>query len=386
VFTPKFFPDKLTLARDDTGLAYCGSETAFPYNAITSPVPHGHRGHRASSSPEEIAGPGGFIYTDVLMKTAEAGGVKVVYKARGKRLVMEGGRVVGIEVMVDGQPKAVHARKGVVLACGGFQFNRALLSLYAPLYLQCTSPLGQPNEDGDGLLLGMAAGGDTVNLDRCSPWRFVYPPGEMCKGIYVDAHGRRFVAEDLYGGNTCDAIVRAAGGTGYFIIDQAVFDEIDGIYKSGKLFAGSRGPNIAAMETAAKGRTLQELATALKMPPAGLSATFATYNRNAAMGYDADFHKGEHYLQPLDKPPYYAYDHSPSNSSAFMTLGGLKIDRNARVRNIHDQPIPGLYAAGRTASGIMGWYYNSGTSMGDCLFFGRAAGRHAAGLGKGTKT
>jgi 3-oxo-5alpha-steroid 4-dehydrogenase len=136
------------------------------------------------------------------------------------------------------------------------------------------------------------------------------------------------------------------------------------------------------MEPAAKGRTLEELAAALKMPEKNLTRTFATYNRNAAMGEDVEFRKGAHYLQPLDKPPYYAYDHSPSNSSGFMTLGGLKIDRHARVQSIHGQTIPGLYAAGRTASGIMGWYYNSGTSMGDCLFFGRTAGRHAAGLGK----
>jgi 3-oxo-5alpha-steroid 4-dehydrogenase len=382
VFSSKAFLEKVGSARDDTGLYYAGSETAFPYNELTEPTPHGHRGHRKTSTPEEIAGPAGFIYTDVLMKTAEAGGAKVVYKARGKRLVMDGDRVVGIEVMVDGAPKAVHARNGVVLACGGFQFNKALLSLYAPLYLQCTSPLGQPNEDGDGLLLGMGAGAQTVNLDRVSPWRFIYPPGEMCKGMYVDAHGRRFVAEDLYGGNCTDAMVRAAGGTAYFIIDQAVFDEVDAIYKSGKLFAGSRAPNIAAMEPTAKGRTLQELATALKVPPAALTATFATYNRNAARGDDTEFHKQAHYLQPLDKPPYYAYDHSPRNSSSFMTLGGLKTDRYARVQNHHGRPIPGLYAAGRTAAGIMGWFYNSGTSMGDCLFFGRTAGRHAAGASK----
>src|SRR4029077_20784640 len=116
----------------------------------------------------------------------------VFYKARGKRLVMDGSTVVGVEVKIDGTMKSVRGAHGGVLSCGGFQFNRALLSLYAPLYLQCTAPLGQPNEDGDGLLLGMAAGGQTVNLDRCSPWRFIYPPGEMCKGIYVDARGRRF--------------------------------------------------------------------------------------------------------------------------------------------------------------------------------------------------
>jgi 3-oxo-5alpha-steroid 4-dehydrogenase len=191
------------------------------------------------------------------------------------------------------------------------------------------------------------------------------------------------VAEDLYGGNCTDAMIRAANGTAYFILDQTIWDEIDGIYKSGKLFGGSRGPNIAAMEPAAKGRSLQELADALKIPAAGLTATINAYNRNAAMGQDVDFHKDHHYLQPLDKAPYYAYDHSPSKSSSFMTLGGLKIDRYARVQNAQGRPMPGLYAAGRTASGIMGWYYNSGTSMGDCLFFGRTAGRHAASTGKG---
>jgi 3-oxo-5alpha-steroid 4-dehydrogenase len=156
--------------------------------------------------------------------------------------------------------------------------------------------------------------------------------------------------------------VRAAGGTAYFVIDQAVFDEVDAIYKSGKLSAGSRGPNIGAVEPAAKGRTLQELAAALKLPAATVSAT---YNRNAAMGEDVEFHKGADYLQALDKPPYYAYEPSVSDSSSVMTLGGLKTE---------------------TVSGIMGWSYNSGISMGDCLFFGRTAGGHAADAGKSGKS
>ena len=115
------------------------------------------------------------------------------------------------------------------------------------------------------------------------------------------------------------------------------------------------------------------------MPPASLSHTLAVYNEHAARGEDPWFHKERCWLAPLVHPPYAALDlrvgHGPY--SAF-TLGGLWTRPSGEVLDADGEPVPGLYAAGRTASGIPAQGYNSGLSLGDCTWSGRLAGRSAA--------
>ena len=103
-----------------------------------------------------------------------------------------------------------------------------------------------------------------------------------------------------------------------------------------------------------------------------------TYEEHAAKGDDPLFRKGADWLSPIAKPPFGVIDLSTENFvySGF-TLGGLWIDPHGRVQTGAGEPIPGLYAAGRTTSGVAKQGYSSGMSLGDGSFFGRAAGRHA---------
>jgi 3-oxo-5alpha-steroid 4-dehydrogenase len=114
-------------------------------------------------------------------------------------------------------------------------------------------------------------------------------------------------------------------------------------------------------------------------PTGVLQQTVRFYNEHAEKGEDPLFHKGANYLTPIAKAPFGALDLSTENLtySAF-TLGGLWIDADGRALSASGAPIPGLYAAGRTTSGIAKQGYSSGMSLGDGSFFGRAAGRHAA--------
>jgi 3-oxo-5alpha-steroid 4-dehydrogenase len=111
------------------------------------------------------------------------------------------------------------------------------------------------------------------------------------------------------------------------------------------------------------------------MPEGSLSHTLAVYNEHAARGEDPYFRKESVWLQALDKPPYAALDlrfgHSPYS---IFTLGGLRTQTTGEVVDADGNVVPGLYAAGRTASGIPAQGYNSGLSLGDCTFTGRLAG------------
>jgi len=106
-------------------------------------------------------------------------------------------------------------------------------------------------------------------------------------------------------------------------------------------------------------------------------ATVGYYNHHAGSGADPLFHKAPRWLRPLE-PPLGAIE---LGDSAFMsfTLGGLHTDTHGRVLDLGGDPIPGLYGAGRSTSGIPGWGYCSGMSLGDGTFFGRRAGLHLAG-------
>ena len=106
-----------------------------------------------------------------------------------------------------------------------------------------------------------------------------------------------------------------------------------------------------------------------------LEATVGLYNRHAARGEDPLFHKDARWLHPL-QAPFGAYRIGGLTSG--FTLGGLRTTVNAEVLHVGGGPIPGLYAAGRTSSGIPAWGYASGASLGDAAFFGRKAGRAAA--------
>jgi predicted oxidoreductase len=118
------------------------------------------------------------------------------------------------------------------------------------------------------------------------------------------------------------------------------------------------------------------------VPQGALIETVARYNADAASGDDTELHKRPEWLKPLDKPPYAAFDLSFSSSVyAYIALGGLRTSVDAQVLNAQNEPIPGLYAAGACAAHLpmSGAEYASGLSLGPGSYFGRRAGRHAAG-------
>jgi succinate dehydrogenase/fumarate reductase flavoprotein subunit len=197
----------------------------------------------------------------------------------------------------------------------------------------------------------------SISLPVTQPWG-------LKRGVLIDTQGQRFVNEDAYYGRLGEVALLHRGGRAWLVVDDAVFEQ----------------PSYQGHPVAAVGETPEELERELGLPDGSLAATLALYNRHASEGRDPLFHKTGRYVAPLVTPPFGAFDCTTDNSIyAVFTLGGLHTDPDGRVLDVAGDPIPGLYAAGRATSGISVGGYSSGLSLGDGTFFGRRAGRCAAG-------
>jgi 3-oxo-5alpha-steroid 4-dehydrogenase len=294
----------------------------------------------------------------------EASAARVEANHRVRALVVEpSGEVVGVVAEHFGERRAVRARRGVVLTTGGFIHNDAMLEDHAPLARRCNVRVGAEGDDGSGIHLGIAVGAATKHMDAVSISLPATPPWSLKRGILVDARGQRFVNEDAYYGRLGELALLQRGGRAWLIVDDEVFCK----------------PTYER-EVAAAAETPSELERELGLPEGSLEATLGLYNRHAESGRDPVFEKDARYVVPLVKPPFGAFDCTTENSLyAAFTLGGLDTDAFGRVRDTEAEPIPGLFAAGRATSGISVGGYSSGLSLGDGTFFGRRAGRAAAG-------
>jgi 3-oxo-5alpha-steroid 4-dehydrogenase len=213
--------------------------------------------------------------------------------------------------------------------------------------------------------MGALAGGEAVNMGEGLLLNSWYPPSSHLMGILVDAQGQRFVNEDAAIGRTSDAIVARAGARAWLVVDDAIY---------GRTQARHR---LAAVE-----ESFEALEAALGIPEGALVRTIQAYNRDAAAGRDPLFHKARRWLRPLQAPPYAALDTSPARSIwGGFTLGGLRSRATGEVLDAGGREVAGLYVAGRNAAGLCreGRTYASGLSIGEATFFGRLAGRRAAG-------
>jgi 3-oxo-5alpha-steroid 4-dehydrogenase len=279
-----------------------------------------------------------------------------------------------------GQVRRLRVTQGVILSAGGFVFNRELLGELAPDYLS-PLPLGEEC-NGSGIGLGVSVGGSTAHMERISAWRFFSPPVDMLKGMVVDKTGKRICNEDLYGATTADKVMATEGKSAYLIMNQTLLDQCKRGARPGKLPWHAWLPARLFLHASAKrGATPSQLAQACGFESDSLQFSLDNYNAGVRTGMD-EFGKATKYLQPLEEGPFYAIDISISNTRVpcfAITLGGLRVNEiTGEVLNDSDQPIEGLYAAGRNAVGICSHSYLSGLSLADCVFSGRRAGAHAA--------
>ncbi|MBW2423680.1 MAG: FAD-dependent oxidoreductase [Deltaproteobacteria bacterium] len=356
-FKASFVPTtEATNPPDEDGLTYTGSEPAWPFCEAARPAPRGHNVRHAGDS--------GFVLMRVLLESVEREGVEVRTQTRIERLAIgDGGRVVGVGARRGGQEEWIGARRGVVLATGGFGFNREMLARHAPTLLDC-HPVGLESEDGLGIRLGMAAGGEALRMGAASVMVPFSKPRSLVRGILVNGRGERFINEDVYQAVHGDVFLNRQEGVVHLILDDTTFSE----------------PQLPFPLAAEEG-TPEALEAALGLPPRSLVETLRRWNEGAERGEDPLFRKGAEWITPLQTPPFRALDLGlGAFPYPFFTLGGLRTDLSGRVQTPEGETIEGLYAAGRATSGMPAQGYNSGMSLADCTFFGRRAGRSAAAV------
>ncbi len=355
-FKPVFYHGCSGEPPTDDGLVWSGSEQCHPYCDIARPAPRGH-----VPMMKHQTGP---LLMRTLVAAVDASAAEVAANHRVQALVVASdGSVAGVIADHFGERLTLRARRGVVLTTGGFVHNDTMLEDHAPLAKRCNVRVGAEGDDGSGIRLGMAVGAATKHMDAVSISLPATDPWGLKRGVLVDARGQRFINEDAYYGSLGERALLHHDGRAWLIVDDAVFEK----------------PTYER-PVAAVGETPEELERELGLPEGSLSSTLALYNRHAEKGHDPVFAKHERYVTPLVKPPFGAFDCTTERSIyAAFTLGGLDTDTEGRVRDTDGDPIDGLFAAGRATSGVSVGGYSSGLSLGDGTFFGRRAGRIAAG-------
>ena len=337
-----------------------------------------------------------------LLKSALDAGVQLRASTAVKELTREDGRVMGAILRNGSEAMRVTARKGVVLACGGFpqdaERKRRLFRHQAHF-----SP-APPGNTGDGLNLAQSLGGRLdESLPNAAAWVPVsrVPRHDGCFGLFphfidrakpgviaVTRKGARFVNE----GNSYHDFVQALLNNGethaWLVTDHRAIRAYGlGFVKPWPL---PLGPHLMSGYLLS-GETIEELAERTGID-AALGRTVEEFNRNAKSGSDPDFSKGcnaynrfygdpdikpNPCVAPLAQPPFYAVRVEIGDLG---TYAGIATNGNAQVLDEHKRPIPGLYAAGNDALSIMGGNYpGPGITLGPAMTFGWIAGRHLAG-------
>lgn len=330
---------------------------------------------------------GGARLVETLAERARERGVEIRLGTRVQELLVTDGAVQGVRV--DGTDLTAGA---VVLATGGFGANEELLAQYYPAALthgpHWTHYFGSPTSRGDAItmtrqlgvgvvgtgygMLNWTAGFSEEAADFCPPWI-----------VFVNLDGARFMAENAAYAVAGDLMHRQRESRCFAILDEAArAGSVDQNARRDQLGVGEYtwgGDTI--LRKYEEGRvlradTLAELAQQAGIDAVPLENTIAEYNADVRAGGDRRFRKpGE--LREIASAPFYAVEVRPSTFG--NTFPGLRIDSDARVRHETGPVIPGLYAAGEAAGGVMGRrYIGGGNAVGQAVIFGRIAGRNAA--------
>ncbi|MGR3376536.1 FAD-dependent oxidoreductase [Salipiger abyssi] len=351
-----------------------------------------------------------------LAKSAFDKGVPIWTSSPVKQLIREDdGKVIGAIVQRPDGPVQIIARKGVVLAAGGFPqdpVRRKELMPHAPSGHEHISP-APPGNTGDGLRLAENVGGSVdTSLPNSAAWVPISRPpmGNGLLGTFphfvdrskpgviaVTRSGKRFVNEAQSYHDFCQAMVKRcqeedgpdAEAAAWFVADHRTFR------KYGLGFAKPAPvpyKSLIKQGYLLQGKTIADLARQIGADPVQMEKTVAEFNKHAVKGEDPEFgkgstaynrslgdpqHKPNPCVAPVKKGPFYAVR---LHVGDLGTFAGLKTNEYAQVLGDDGAPIGGLYSAGNDAASIMGGNYpGGGITLGPALTFGYIAARHMAG-------
>ncbi|MDM7997269.1 MAG: FAD-dependent oxidoreductase [Acidobacteriota bacterium] len=336
-----------------------------------------------------------------IREQVEKRGIPILYETPAKDLVLSANReVLGVLATSGGKQIAIKASKGVVLACGGFEFDFEMQKQYLPGWP--TYGRGTPGNTGDGIRMAQKAGAALWHMNNSlagigclmvPEFEPVMIPVSFPGNAYVlvDKTGKRFMnemRENRHGFGHKENLLYFDGVLGAFtrLPCFGIFDESARMrgsvaggtgFKFGWFgwFGGYQGSRDNSKEIEKgwiiKGDTLAELAGKLGMKPADLEATIARWNESCKNKTDQDFGRPARSLTSIEKPPFYCVKVYPAT---FNTQGGPRRNAKCQVVDPYHQPIPGLCSAGELGS-FWGWMYNGGGNNSEALCTGRMAVR-----------
>jgi 3-oxosteroid 1-dehydrogenase len=317
---------------------------------------------------------------------------------RAVKLLLEDGRVTGAEVTAAKGRVAVRARRGVILAAGGFEWNPEMKRAY--LAATPENSAGCETNTGDGVNMGIGAGGATSLMEEAWWFTLILKPGEkrgwlatsertLPGSIMVNSKGRRFANEAMNYSDLGREML-AWDPASYAFENIPSYLIFDSAYLAKYPVAGERGKGLDFLTS---GESIAGLASKLGIDGKNLESTVAGFNRNAELGKDPEYHRGESYydrhwgdpsapnptLGPLTKPPFYGVRMLAGDIG---TKGGLTTDGVGRVLGPGGVAVEGLYAVGNNSASVMGpGYAGSGATLGPCITFGYLAGIECARRG-----
>ncbi|MCG3220702.1 MAG: FAD-binding protein [Candidatus Heimdallarchaeota archaeon] len=320
-----------------------------------------------------------------------------------KILISENDKIVGIIAEKENKEIKIEAKKGVLLAAGGFPCNSEMREKYLPSPTSIKWSSASPGNTGDAILEGIRIGAAVDLMDDAWWGPSSVPPEEPVffhvgergypGGIMVNKEGKRFtneaasyvvVVHDMYEKHTKEN----SHIPSYFIFDQRFKDK----YMFGLAFPGMKFPqkyyDTGYMK---KAESIVLLAKSIGVNEKNLEKTIDQYNEYALSGKDLDFSKGNNAydnfygdpkvkpnpnLAPLEKPPYYAVEFYPGDLG---TKGGLVTNEHAQVLREDGSIIEGLYATGNSMASVMGnTYPGPGSPVCSTMTFGYIAALHIA--------
>lgn len=298
---------------------------------------------------------------EILAGILEKAGVELRYNCPACQLVTDSdGAVTGVIVKSEEGYEKYNCAKGVVLATGGYEFNKQMLK-------ERCRPRGVPGawltgafgNTGDGHQMGLAVGAAEDEF----PQAIMLDPEQLMPYLRVNKLGKRFTPEYEPYGHLALSIQAQPGTYDFYIVDSALDSKIDKIWTPSSSCYGPKEVWVAAAqsENALKADSLEELAKLMDVPEDDFVATIEHWNEMAAAGKDSEFNFPGDMMMTIDTPPYYA---TKEFADGLCTAGGLLVDTECRVLDKDRKPIEGLFAAGICSGGM---FYNTYPHNLNCL-------------------
>jgi len=342
------------------------------------------------------------------VKAALNRGIPLHLETPAIALIRDGGRVIGVRAQKNGRDFLVRARRGVVLATGGYDWNREMAHYYEQLPEWNSSC--PPEVTGDHLVMAGEVGAIVASVpavglpamlgmnvpgeehDGVPLFRGVITEAGLPHAILVNKQGHRFADESFY--RAFMTAVRTFDGKTQSYPNWPCFIIFDQNHRDKYPFCAI-GPGKPLPEGfAVKADSIGELADRLGIDREGLEETVRRYNQYARDGYDPEFSRGSYpwantfdgdmkvkpnpNMAPLEKPPFWGV--RPTITGMGINAAGLKVNTHSQVINLRGEPIPGLYAAGNAVAFLdIGAGYQSGISNARGMVQGYQAALHAAG-------